>query len=95
MSDKLKIRVTIADRTYPLTINRDEEEGVRKAVKNINDLAVNYENNYAVNDKQDVLAMCILQIASNVEVNKISNQLGMQGVESKLKEINSILDSHL
>ena len=95
MSEKLKIRVTIGDRIYPLTINVEEEEGVRKAVKRINNLSAKFETSYAVQDKQDVLAMCALQFASQVEVKKVADQLGMKNVEDKLTEINSILDSHL
>ena len=95
MSEKLKIRVTIGDRIYPLTINVEEEEGVRKAVKRINDLSSKFEKSYAVQDKQDVLAMCALQFASQVEVKRVADQLGMKNVEDKLTEINSILDSHL
>ncbi len=95
MSEKLKIRVTIGDRVYPLTINLEEEEGVRKAVKRINDLSSRFEDSYAVQDKQDVLAMCALQFASQVEVKNVADELGMKNVEDKLKEINSILDSHL
>jgi len=95
MSEKLKIRVTIGDRVYPLTINLEEEEGVRKAVKRINDLSSRFEDSYAVQDKQDVLAMCALQFASQVEVKNVADELGMKNVEDKSKEINSILDSHL
>ena len=29
MGDKLKIKISIADRVYPLTINPDQEEGLR------------------------------------------------------------------
>ncbi len=95
MSEKLKIRVTIGDRIYPLTIKVEEEEGVRKAVKRINDLSSKFEKSYAVQDKQDVLAMCALQFASQVEVKKVADELGLKNVENKLQEINSFLDSHL
>ena len=33
--DKLKIKVSIAGRTYPLTIIRDEVENIRKAATKI------------------------------------------------------------
>ena len=33
MEDKLKIKISIADRVYPLTIQPSQEEGLRKAVK--------------------------------------------------------------
>ena len=67
---KLKINVVIAGRTYPLSVsNTKEEEGMRKAANAINKLISMYEENYAVSDKQDVLAMCALQFASKVEIN--------------------------
>ncbi|MEE9349866.1 MAG: cell division protein ZapA [Flavobacteriaceae bacterium] len=95
MSEKLKIRVEIADRVYPLTINIEEEEGVRKAVKRIAKLSKKFEQSYAVQDKQDVLAMCALQFSSQVDVKSIKDELGKKDVNKRLDEINSILDSHL
>jgi len=37
MEEKLSIRVNIADRYYPLKIERDDEERIRRAAKMIND----------------------------------------------------------
>lgn len=96
MDEKLKIKVTIGDRVYPLTINSEgEEEGVRKAVKKINDLIKRFEENYEVRDKQDVLAMCALQFASLQEVKSVYNSQDTEEIEHKLEEMNSILDIHL
>ena len=36
MSDKIKINLRIADSNYPLPINREEEEIVREAAKQVN-----------------------------------------------------------
>ncbi|MDJ0646767.1 MAG: cell division protein ZapA [Flavobacteriaceae bacterium] len=96
MDDKLKIKVTIGDRVYPLTIKSEgEEEGIRKAVKKINDLIRKFEENYEVRDKQDVLAMCALQFASLQEVKSIYNEQDAHKIENKLKEMSAILDTHL
>ncbi len=95
MSEKLKIKVTIGDRVYPLTIKTSEEEGVRRAVKKIGELSKKFSQSYAVQDKQDVLAMCTLQFASQLEVKNIFDKVIVKNVEDKLDEINSILDSHL
>jgi len=96
MDERLKIKVTIGDRVYPLTINSEsEEEGVRKAVKKINDLIKRFEENYEVRDKQDVLAMCALQFASLQEVKSVYNSQDTEEIEHKLNEMNSILDIHL
>jgi cell division protein ZapA len=96
MEEKLKIKVTIGDRVYPLTINSEgEEEGVRKAVKRINDLIKKFEENYEVRDKQDVLAMCALQFASLQEVKSIYNEQDGEKIENKLKQMSALLDTHL
>jgi len=96
MNEKLKIKVTIGDRVYPLTIKSEgEEEGVRKAVKKINDLIKKFEENYEVRDKQDVLAMCALQFASLQEVKGIYNEKDADKIEKKLNQMSALLDTHL
>jgi len=61
---KLSIKIVIAGRNYPLTINEGEEEAVRKAVDGINSSVKRLQENYAVKDMQDLLAMTALQLAT-------------------------------
>lgn len=61
---KLSIKVVLAGRNYPLTINEDEETRVREAVLKINNSIKRLQENYAVKDMQDLLAMTALQLAS-------------------------------
>ena len=96
MVNNLRIKVTIGDRVYPLTIrDESEEEGIRAAVKKINDLIKKFEQNYEVRDKQDVLAMCALQFASQQEVKTVQENVVSDQVENKLRELGNLLDSHL
>ncbi len=96
MSESLKIKVTIGDRVYPLTIrNEGEEEGIRAAVKKINELLKSFEQNYEVRDKQDVLAMCALQIASRGEVKNVYDDLDTKKVKNKLIDMEQLIDSYL
>lgn len=95
MSEKLKIKLSIGDRTYPLTIGSDQEEGLRKAAKNIDVMIKQFERSYSVRDKQDVLAMCALQFASQVEQKSIDKETVNEHVEEKLKKLNDMLHSHL
>ena len=95
MKETLKIKVSIADRVYPLTVKTEEEEGIRKAVKKINELIKKFERNYAVRDKQDVLAMSALQFASKLEVKNLYNENEKKEAEIRLGKINSLLDAHL
>ena len=40
MSEQLKIKLSIANRVYPLTISPDQEEGLRKAAKKIETMII-------------------------------------------------------
>jgi cell division protein ZapA (FtsZ GTPase activity inhibitor) len=61
MEDKLSIRVNVADRYYPLRVDREDEERIRKAAKLINDKVLQYKQRYNDKDVQDFLAMAALQ----------------------------------
>ena len=74
MAETLKIKLSIANRVYPLTIAPSQEEGLRKAAKTIETMITQFEKSYSVRDKQDVLAMCALQFATQVEQNSIDNE---------------------
>ena len=84
---ELSIKVIVGGRTYPLTIKREEEEKIRKAVSEIDNNIKNSKDNYAVVDMQDLLAMTSLEYAtesirknSSVEFDHLSEEI------MKLKE---------
>ena len=94
MSEKLKIKISIADRVYPLTVDPSQEEGLRSASKKIDGLIKQFEQSYAVRDKQDVLAMCALQFAAQVEQKQITTSqtsetalARLQNLDKKLSEL--------
>ena len=95
MNEKLKIKLSIADRVYPLTVDPSQEEAMRTASKKIDNMIKQFEENYAVRDKQDVLAMCALQFASQLEQKNVDNAI--DGTESiaRLTKMNELLDQYL
>lgn len=95
MDEKLKIKLSIVDRVYPLTIDPKQEEGLRKAAKNIDYLAKKFEQNYAVRDKQDVLAMCALQFASKIEQSGINESESTQEAKKRLKALDELVHTKL
>ncbi|CAM1363748.1 cell division protein ZapA [Tenacibaculum soleae] len=93
---KIKVNVVIAGRTYPLSVNNtDEEQGMRTAAKSINDLIAKFEQNYAVADKQDVLAMSALQFASKSEIVSLNNTKETTEILNKISDLTNLLDKHL
>ncbi|WP_130736705.1 cell division protein ZapA [Flavobacterium sp. J27] len=95
MSEKLKIKISIADRVYPLTIEESQEEGLRKASKKIDTMIKEFEQNYAVRDKQDVLAMCALQFAAQTEQKQIDssqeNEIALNRLRNLDKKLSDLL----
>lgn len=87
MAEALKIKLTIADRLYPLTIQAEQEEGLRKAAKRIEEMIKRFEQSYAVRDKQDVLAMCALQFATQVEQKELDANKDLVDIEHRLQTL--------
>ena len=74
-----------------MTINRDAEENIRKSVKNIEERLKFYEKNYAIKDRQDLLAMCLIEIATKLESVNDSDTKDNNDIEIKLSSIESAL----
>ena len=83
-----KIKLTIANRIYPLNVPTEQEEGLRAASKKIEIMIKHYEENYAVKDKQDVLAMCALQLATQNEQENMFEKKNSNLVEQRIEKLN-------
>lgn len=92
---KLSLKVIVAGRTYPLSVNEGEQDKVLKAAEDINRSIKLLQNNYAVKDMQDLLAMTALQLAAKsdtkAQTKDTSDEIRL--IENKLKEISDELDS--
>ncbi|MEO0059343.1 MAG: hypothetical protein RLZZ312_990 [Bacteroidota bacterium] len=95
MSDKLKIKISIADRVYPMTVTESQEEGLRSASRKIDLMIKQFEQDYAVRDKQDVLAMCALQFASQLEQKQLDSTSSNDEVNNRLLDLNKKLEAFL
>ena len=90
MDDKLAIKVQIAERFYPLKIERSEEENIRKAAKLINDRLLQYKQRYTDKDTQDFLAMAALQFV--IQLLDCESKQNLLSLEEDLKALNEELD---
>nr|WP_311538522.1 cell division protein ZapA [Ornithobacterium rhinotracheale] len=91
MKEQVRVKVTVADRNYPMVASPDEEEILRATGRKINELIKNFEEKYSVKDKQDALAMCALQyvakdLARQKEQSEVDAKLN-QNLESLTQEI--------
>lgn len=87
----ISIKINIADRVYPLRVAFEEEEMIRFAAKKINEKINELQENYAVRDKQDLLAMCVLQYATGMfkAENNMNNR--QAEVEGSIRELDNML----
>lgn len=90
---EMSIKVTIAGRIYPITVKPDEEEKVRDAAKRVDDNLKALQSNYAVKDKQDLLAMTALQFASKSLDEEKPRKVGFETAD--LDRIEKIIDGML
>ena len=90
MEEKLSIRVNIADRYYPLKIEREDEEKIRKAAKMINDKVFQYKTKYADKDIQDFLAMAALQFV--IRLTEMEDKNEGTDLINKIKQLGETID---
>lgn len=95
MADTTHITVLIAGRSYPLVVEKAEEQTVLQSVKAINERITAIQAQFQSKDKQDCLAMAFLEMAldrhnkktETADINLIKQSLA--GIE---KTISKLLD---
>ncbi|MFO7621050.1 MAG: cell division protein ZapA [Bacteroidales bacterium] len=94
MDDKLSIRVNVADRYYPLKVERENEEKIRKAARMINEKVLQYKQRYSDKDVQDFLAMASLQyvIKLTEDEEKLDNDDLPEALRELINKIDSVLE---
>ncbi|HWK58059.1 MAG TPA: cell division protein ZapA [Parapedobacter sp.] len=88
---EISIKINIADRIYPLRVDMAEEEVIRRAAKLINDRIKEFQENYAVRDKQDLLSMCVLHYATGMLKAEQKTNADDVGVAKAVGELDSML----
>ena len=89
MNDKLTITLNIAGRPCVLTIEREEEEEIRKAAQLINSKIAKYREKYATADPVDFLAVTALQFTVKMLEAERRN---VEPILDEVKKISSRLD---
>ena len=84
---KFDIHVNIANKMYPITVDRDSEEIYRNAAMLIQRKLDSYTSTYHAEDKQDYYAMVMLDLAVDLVSNK--------DIEDRLQHLVDKLDKTL
>jgi cell division protein ZapA len=93
MSD-VSVKVEIADGIYSLKIKSEDERNVKQAVKLINQKIAEFEKNYGIKDKKDVIAMVTLQLVSQLVKEKTQAEQELSTLKLVLEDVEQMLIQH-
>ena len=92
MNDKIMINLQIADSNYPLTINRQEEEMVREAAKQVNIRLNAYREYYKNLEPEKIIAMVAYQFS--LEKLQLMQRNDTTPYTEKVKELTELLEDY-
>lgn len=79
---ELSIRIKIGDREYPMRVEAEDEERVRKAGRMVNEQLRAYRERFGTTDKQDLLAM----VAFDTCMQKVEHETARRDMEQVVTE---------
>lgn len=94
MSELIPVNIVIADRTYRIKTQPEDEEVIRKTVKLINDKIIEFKTQFAGKDMQDYIAMVIIWYATQSVADSNTNQQQTE-IAAGLKKLEAQLNAAL
>ena len=91
MEELIPITAVIGDRSYRVKIQPEDEEVVRKTLKDINDKIIEFKTQFAGKDMQDYIAMVLIWYATEQNSAK-ANEVKEESLSSKLDFLEKMLD---
>ncbi|MCX7861522.1 MAG: cell division protein ZapA [Bacteroidales bacterium] len=91
--DKITIRINVADRYYPITIKRSDEESFREVGKQINDVYLKMCQLFPGKDSQDYLAMTLLQMV--IKSQQTEKQTQFEEFVKKIEQLDKTIEDFL
>jgi cell division protein ZapA (FtsZ GTPase activity inhibitor) len=88
------VTIAIGGITYHLKISKSEQDIIQQAVSFINNHISEFERQYPVKEKRDVLAMVSLQLTAELLRKQNQQQAEINRLQALLDELNAMVESH-
>ncbi|HEY8915120.1 cell division protein ZapA [Chitinophaga rupis] len=96
MEQLIPVNIVVADRSYRIKIKPEEEEAVRRIMKEVNDKIIEFKTAYAGKDLQDYIAMALIMYATHPVTSGGKAQAeGAPYLQEKLQRLEALLDEQL
>ena len=95
MSESVSIKVNIAGKVYPLKVSSAEEQDVKAVELEIKDKLKMLRANYGVKDKQDLLAMSLLQYMMANRKNNTESEAASNSLHDNIKILEEYVSHYL
>src|SRR5687768_5115540 len=92
---EVNIKVEVAGSVYPLKVDAEDEQNIKEAVKLINNKIAEFERNYAIKDKKDVLGMVMLQLVSQLYKKADLAEKELSHLKLLFTDVEEMLQKHL
>jgi cell division protein ZapA len=93
MSEKT-IQVEVAGSIYPLKIATDDEKNIQEAAELINNKVSEFESNYRIKDKKEVLGMVTLLLVSQLYKQANTAEKELVQLKKLFEEVEAMLKIH-
>ncbi len=94
-NEEIKISITVAERNYRLTIDKADEEKVRKAADMINERVKEFKRVYTDKDYLSLVSMACIQFATGVVKYENDSAFKDQYLDKQLDVIDDLLTENL
>ena len=94
MDELIPITITLADRSYRIKVEPQDEESVRSTAKFINDKVMEFKHSIAGKDMQDYVSMALIWLATQ-PAHSVSNVIMDNELKEGLDRLEGIVDKAL
>ena len=94
MPELIPINIPIADRTYRLKLQPQDEEVVRKTVKLINEKIIEFKTAFSGKDMQDYISMVLIWLATE-QTHSAVQIIQMKDAVAKITMLQANIDKAL
>jgi cell division protein ZapA len=91
---EVNIKVEVAGSIFPLKVNAEDEQSIKEAVELINNKIAEFEKNYAVKDRKDVLSMVLLQLVSQLYKQANTAEKELSHLKQLFADVEAMLKEH-